>query len=234
MSLLKLNHLNRTSKHLIRHQLTISSSISSINFVTFERCHTTTTQQHQTLLLQNKCSPPHHPCSYNHNLYLRSPLCIFKRNSSSNTSTNTATNNENLKPFVHPKAEEVYHKMIQLNRDEVALITDLINEKLGIKISEFERMGGALTQDPNSNNNNNEQEAAVEQKTQFELKLIGYDDKSKIKVIKEVRAMTGLGLKESKELVEGVPKVLKKDIKLDEAEELKKILEGVGATVEIV
>ena len=59
------------------------------------------------------------------------------------------------------------------------------------------------------------------------------DAKSKIKVIKEIRAITGLGLKEAKELVEGAPKVLKKDIKMAEAEELKAKLEEAGAVVEI-
>ena len=54
-----------------------------------------------------------------------------------------------------------------------------------------------------------------------------------IKVIKEIRAITSLGLKEAKELVEGVPSVVKKDIKKEEAEELKAKLEELGATVEI-
>ena len=56
---------------------------------------------------------------------------------------------------------------------------------------------------------------------------------NKIAVLKEVRAITGLGLKEAKELVDGAPKAIKENIKKDEAEELKKKLEEVGATVEI-
>ena len=68
----------------------------------------------------------------------------------------------------------------------------------------------------------------------FDLKLVGFDAKAKIKVIKEVRAIAGLGLKEAKELVEGAPKVVKKDIKKEEAEELQKKLEEVGATIEVV
>ena len=66
------------------------------------------------------------------------------------------------------------------------------------------------------------------------MKLTGFDAKAKIKVIKEVRAIAGLGLKEAKELVEGAPKIIKKDLKPEEAEELKKKLEEVGATIEIV
>ena len=72
------------------------------------------------------------------------------------------------------------------------------------------------------------------EKTAFDLKLIGFDAKNKIKVIKEVRSMTSLGLKEAKELVEGVPATLKKGIKKEEAEELKALLEGLGAQVDIV
>ena len=56
---------------------------------------------------------------------------------------------------------------------------------------------------------------------------------NKIAVLKEVRAITGLGLKEAKELVDGAPKAIKENIKKDEAEELKKKLEEIGATVEI-
>merc|ERR1711982_18338 len=76
-------------------------------------------------------------------------------------------------------------------------------------------------------------EEKKEEKTTFELKLTGFDAKSKIKVIKEIRAITSLGLKEAKELVEGAPKVIKKDIKKEEAEELKKKIEAVGGSVEI-
>jgi large subunit ribosomal protein L7/L12 len=74
-------------------------------------------------------------------------------------------------------------------------------------------------------------EAAVE-KTSFEvvLKVIG---EKKIQVIKEVRALTGLGLKEAKDLVEGAPKTVKEGLSKDEAEAAKKQLESAGATVEI-
>lgn len=78
-----------------------------------------------------------------------------------------------------------------------------------------------------------EEEVKVE-KTLFDLKLVGFDAKAKIKVIKEVRAIGGLGLKEAKELVEAAPKIVTKDLKKDKAEELKAILEAAGAQVEIV
>ncbi|KAF8821352.1 ribosomal protein l7/l12 c-terminal domain-containing protein [Cardiosporidium cionae] len=69
------------------------------------------------------------------------------------------------------------------------------------------------------------------EKAQVSLKLLGYDQPKKVAVVKEVRAITGLGLIESKQLVESSPKVLKKGIPTAEAEELKKKLEAVGAQV---
>ena len=72
----------------------------------------------------------------------------------------------------------------------------------------------------------------AEEKTDFDVVLAAIGEK-KINVIKEVRAMTGLGLKEAKDLVESAPKAVKEGVPKDEAEELKKTLEGVGATVEL-
>ncbi len=73
--------------------------------------------------------------------------------------------------------------------------------------------------------------AAVE-KTEFTVMLMAAGDK-KINVIKEVRAITGLGLKEAKDLVEAAPKEVKADVSKDEAEKLKKQLEDAGAKVEL-
>jgi large subunit ribosomal protein L7/L12 len=75
-------------------------------------------------------------------------------------------------------------------------------------------------------------EAAVEEQTEFDVILAGAGDK-KIQVIKVVRAITGLGLKEAKDLVDGAPKAVKEKISKEEAAELQKQLEEVGATIEI-
>jgi large subunit ribosomal protein L7/L12 len=75
-------------------------------------------------------------------------------------------------------------------------------------------------------------EAAAEEQTEFDVILASFGEK-KINVIKEVRAITGLGLKEAKDLVEGVPNAVKEAVNKDEAEEIKGKLEGAGATVEI-
>lgn len=74
--------------------------------------------------------------------------------------------------------------------------------------------------------------APAEEKTEFTVVLASAGDK-KIEVIKEVRAITGLGLKEAKDLVEAAPKAVKEGIGKDEAEKVKKQLEGAGAKVEL-
>jgi len=74
--------------------------------------------------------------------------------------------------------------------------------------------------------------AAAEEKTEFDVVLASAGDK-KINVIKEVRAITGLGLKEAKEMVEGAPKTIKEGVAKAEADELKSKLEAAGATVEV-
>jgi large subunit ribosomal protein L7/L12 len=74
--------------------------------------------------------------------------------------------------------------------------------------------------------------AAVEEKTEFTVVLASAGDK-KIEVIKEVRALTGLGLKEAKDLVEGAPKTVKEGVAKDEANKIKATLEKVGAKVEL-
>ena len=75
-------------------------------------------------------------------------------------------------------------------------------------------------------------EAAAEEKTEFDVILTAAGDK-KIQVIKEVRAITSLGLKDAKDLVEAAPKAIKEGIKKEEAEEIQKAIEAVGGSVEI-
>nr|AGS53050.1 LSU ribosomal protein L7/L12 (P1/P2) [uncultured bacterium contig00033] len=75
--------------------------------------------------------------------------------------------------------------------------------------------------------------AAVEEKTEFNVILKAFDDTKKIAVIKEVRAVTGLGLKEAKDLVEGVPKPLKEGVSKEDAAKIKDAVTAAGGTVEI-
>ena len=73
---------------------------------------------------------------------------------------------------------------------------------------------------------------AAEEKTEFDVVLAAVGDK-KIQVIKEVRAITGLGLKDAKDLVEGAPKPIKEGVKKEEADEIKQKIEAAGGTVEV-
>jgi large subunit ribosomal protein L7/L12 len=74
---------------------------------------------------------------------------------------------------------------------------------------------------------------AVEEQTEFNVILKSFDDTKKIAVIKEVRAVTGLGLKEAKELVEGAPKPLKENASREEAAKIKETVTAAGGTIEI-
>jgi large subunit ribosomal protein L7/L12 len=74
---------------------------------------------------------------------------------------------------------------------------------------------------------------AAEEKTEFNVILKAFDETKKIAVIKEVRVVTGLGLKEAKDLVEGAPKPLKEGVSKDEAGKIKEVITAAGGTVEI-
>ncbi|MDR2742074.1 MAG: 50S ribosomal protein L7/L12 [Treponema sp.] len=75
--------------------------------------------------------------------------------------------------------------------------------------------------------------AEVEEKTEFNVILKAFDDSKKIAVIKEVRAVTGLGLKEAKDLVEGAPKPIKENVSKEEAAKIKEQVTAAGGTVEV-
>ncbi|KAL3772977.1 hypothetical protein ACHAW5_005049 [Stephanodiscus triporus] len=131
-------------------------------------------------------------------------------------------------PHLHDLANEI----VRLSLLEVKELVDRVGEHFGIgDDDDDDDFGGGGDDDAVDAA---AAAAAVEERTAFDLKLTGFDEKSKIKVIKEIRAVTSLGLKEAKELVEGAPTTVKKAIKKEEAEELKVRLEAAGATVEIV
>lgn len=105
---------------------------------------------------------------------------------------------------------------------EAAELSKMLEEKWGVSAAAPVAMAAAPA----------EAAAAVEEKTEFDVILAAAGEK-KINVIKEVRAITGLGLKEAKDLVEGAPKAVKEGASKDEAEKIKKQLEDAGATVEL-
>jgi len=120
--------------------------------------------------------------------------------------------------------QQLVDELSKLTVLEAAELSKLLEEKWGVSAAAPVAMAaapGAAAAAP-----------AAAEKTEFTVVLTGAGDK-KINVIKEVRAITGLGLKEAKDLVEGAPKEVKADVGKDEAEKIKKQLEDAGAKVEL-
>ena len=120
--------------------------------------------------------------------------------------------------------EKIVEDLSKLSVIEAAELSKLLEEKWGVSAAAPTAVvaGGAAA--PTAE--------AAEEKVEFDVVLVAVGEK-KINVIKEVRTITGLGLKEAKDLVESAPKPVKEGIQKEEAEELKKKLEGAGASVEL-
>ena len=127
--------------------------------------------------------------------------------------------------------EKIAEDLSSLTVLEAAELSKMLEEKWGVQAS----AGGGMMMMPGAMPGAAAAESddgGAEEKTEFDVILSSFGDK-KINVIKEVRAITGLGLKEAKDLVEGAPKPVKEGASKDEAEEIKKKLEEVGASVEL-
>jgi large subunit ribosomal protein L7/L12 len=120
------------------------------------------------------------------------------------------------------KISEIVEKIKGLSLVEASELKKALETEFGVSASAPVMMGAAAPVAA----------AAVEEKTEFDVVLLTTGDK-KINVIKVVRAYTGLGLKEAKDLVDSAPKTVKEAISKDEAEKLKKEFEDAGATVEL-
>ncbi|MDA0655036.1 MAG: 50S ribosomal protein L7/L12 [Proteobacteria bacterium] len=120
--------------------------------------------------------------------------------------------------------EKIAEELSTLTVIEAADLSKLLEEKWGVSAAAPVAVAGVA---PAAGG-----DAAAEEKTEFDVILTAFGEK-KINVIKEVRAITGLGLKEAKDLVEGAPKPVKEGVNKDEAEAIKKKLEEAGATVEL-
>jgi large subunit ribosomal protein L7/L12 len=110
---------------------------------------------------------------------------------------------------------------------EVSELITAMEEKFGVTAAApvaVAAAGGAAVADGGE---------AAEEKSEFDVVLAGFNDGAKIPVIKEVRGITGLGLKEAKEIVEGAPKTLKEGVSKEEAASIKEKLEAAGAQVEV-
>lgn len=119
--------------------------------------------------------------------------------------------------------EKLVDELSELTVIEAAELSKLLEEKWGVSAAAPVAVA-AVAADGG--------EAAAEEKDEFDVILASFGDK-KINVIKEVRAITGLGLKDAKDLVEAAPKAVKEAAPKGEAEEIKKKLEDAGATVEL-
>jgi large subunit ribosomal protein L7/L12 len=122
------------------------------------------------------------------------------------------------------KITEIVEKIKALTLVEASELKKALEEEFGVTAAAPMMMAGAAPA--------GEAAAAVEEQTEFNIVLTAFGDK-KINVIKVVRAHTGLGLKEAKDLVDGAPSVVKEGVSKDEAEKVKKELEEAGATVEL-
>ena len=121
--------------------------------------------------------------------------------------------------------QKIAEDLSSLTVIEAAELSKMLEEKWGVSAAAPVAVAGMM---PAAGGG----EAAAEEKDSFTVVLASFGEK-KINVIKEVRAITGLGLKEAKDLVEGAPGPVKEDVTKDEAEAIKKQLEEAGATVEL-
>jgi len=118
--------------------------------------------------------------------------------------------------------QKIVDELSKLTILEASELTKMLEEKWGVSAAAAVAVAGPAAAAA----------APVEEKTEFTVVLAAAGDK-KIEVIKEVRALTGLGLKEAKDLVEGAPKTVKEGVNKDEAAKIKATLEKVGAKVEL-
>ena len=121
--------------------------------------------------------------------------------------------------------EKIAENLSSLTVIEAAELSTMLEEKWGVSAAAPVAVAAAA---PGVEGGG----AAAAEKDSFNVELTSFGDK-KINVIKEVRSMTGLGLKEAKDLVEGAPNTIKEDLTKDEAEKIKTKLEEAGATVEL-
>ncbi len=118
------------------------------------------------------------------------------------------------------------------NKDIIKAVEDMSVKELAELVKMLEEKFGVIVAAPVATTGTKEEVKKEEEKTEFDVVLANVGEK-KIQVIKEVRALTKLGLKEAKSLVDNAPGVVLKDVSKDDAENAKKKLEEVGATIEI-
>ncbi|GAA6168697.1 50S ribosomal protein L7/L12 [Sessilibacter corallicola] len=119
--------------------------------------------------------------------------------------------------------EDILNAIAEMSVMDVVALVEAMEEKFGVSAAAAVAVAAPAGGDG---------AAAAEEKTEFDVILTGAGEK-KVNTIKAVRAITGLGLKEAKELVESAPKAIKEGVAKDEAEDIKKQIEEAGATAEV-
>jgi large subunit ribosomal protein L7/L12 len=123
--------------------------------------------------------------------------------------------------------EEILEAIASMTVLEVSELVKMMEEKFGVSaaapvaVAAVGAAGGAAA------------DSAAEEQTEFDVVLKAFDDTKKIAVIKEVRAVTGLGLKEAKDLVESAPQKLKEAVSKEEANKIKEAVTAAGGTIEV-
>ncbi|PIA52805.1 hypothetical protein AQUCO_01000579v1 [Aquilegia coerulea] len=166
------------------------------------------------------------------------------RYASESTTTTTIDKQEPKKFTASKRVMEIVDEIVILNQIEVTDLFELVAKKLDLKENEIPMMvammpgmerGFGVQSSGRGGGGGGEggkkEEKKKEEKTAFDVKLEGFDAASKIKIIKEVRTFTDLGLKEAKDLVEKAPIVLKKGVIKEEAEKIIEKMKAIGAKV---
>jgi len=168
----------------------------------------------------------------------RRPLSSSSSAAAADTDNTTTTTTYQ---WQHPKAQALFDKITAVLHTEpqVRALQRQVYASLGRPLREaewfYDGFGTAKGKGGKAGaSETGETPKAEEKQTAFDVKLVGFDPKAKIKVIKEIRSLAGLGLKEAKELVESAPTVVQKSLSTEAAEEVKAKLVELGAEVELV
>ncbi|XP_021299166.1 50S ribosomal protein L12, chloroplastic-like [Herrania umbratica] len=184
-----------------------------------------------TLSLRSPSYPPPTSSYPTHPVPFRTPSLQFPlRSTAPSNLTHRCTFLRPLNATAAPeKIEKLGTEISSLTLEEARTLVDYLQEKLGVTAAAVApaavAVGGAPGADAGA--------AAVEEKTEFDVVIEEVPSNARITVIKAVRALTNLALKEAKDLIEGLPKKFKEGVSKDEAEDAKKQLEEAGAKVSV-
>ncbi|XP_022939763.1 50S ribosomal protein L12, chloroplastic-like [Cucurbita moschata] len=176
-------------------------------------------------------------------LTLRTPSLLSHSHSSFSTLSSKPTTlpflshrTTRLRPIAAVSAPEKIEKLgsdiSNLTLEEARILVDFLQDKLGVSAAAF--APAAVVAAPGGVAGGDAAAEAVEEKTEFDVVIEEVPSNARIAVIKSVRALTNLALKEAKELIEGLPKKFKEGVSKEEAEDAKKQLEEAGAKITIV